>query len=112
MPYFSNLITTVQKLKNLLSKDGKLILTGLNYFHDPTPIITNLERLEINFFNTYGVSFLFNRGKGYLDQTDLDTLKKMKVELKVYPSKRLKTLFSILFRTKPMYYYGLYTNSD
>lgn len=110
--YFLNLEQTLDVLISLLSKNGVLILTGLSYSSNPQRIIEQLKNAENDFQKKYSRSFRIKDFKGYLENSDLKTMKNKGVTITKYPQLKLKSLLGHLVPSKPIYYFGLYSNKE
>ncbi|MGM5470915.1 class I SAM-dependent methyltransferase [Flavobacteriaceae bacterium LMO-SS05] len=106
--YINNRDLTLNDAKNLLNKNGVIILTGLPVYHNPDTINKKLKFADKAFKNDYGISLYYHTTKGYLNIDDINWLKKNSI--KIYPYHKLKTMLLTLFPKKVKLYYGIYKN--
>jgi 2-polyprenyl-3-methyl-5-hydroxy-6-metoxy-1,4-benzoquinol methylase len=109
LPYFSNLDKTIVDLKSMLTKNGKLIITGINYVKNPHEIIKGLNKANVEFQDKYRLPILFNPSKGYIDKSDLTMLNKHDIKLYPYKALLFKSLLGYFFDKRTFYYYGMFS---
>ncbi len=107
-PYLPNHEKIFYDAKNLLTKDGVIMFTGLPFYSDVTTIKEKLKSADDNFKNNYGTSLYYYSAKGYLDHSDILFLKTHEIQLKSYHP--LKNLFKAFFPRQVKLYYGIYKN--
>jgi len=102
--YFTNPSGLIDTLKELLSPNGKLIITGLNVVETEAE---ELKKAKIYFKEKYNRDIFFKKTKGYIDDNDLEQLKSKGMKLFLYSN--LKNLVKKKWLGKNnVSYYGIY----
>lgn len=91
--------------KKLLSKEGKILFTGLTFYKNPSEIIVKLNKLEAHFKEKYNIPILFFPSKGYLDYKDYSDLKK---ETMLYPYNRFIVYLKKFFFNNKNHQFAIY----
>lgn len=112
LPYRSDLNKTLTDLKALLSPNGILLITGVNYYKNSIHIIERLKKIQISFEQKYNTPLISNGSKGYLDKKDLSILAEHNVQLKLYDAYKYTSILAHFFPKKPFCYYGIYHNNE
>lgn len=106
--YFTKNQTVFNYAKEMLSKNGIILFTGLTFYRNPKRIIKNLATLNHQFKLTYNIPILYKPSKGYLDEKESLFFKRNGIKLKsIHPLKYF--IKKILLRS--LYHqYGYFKN--
>jgi len=105
-----NPIEYSDSLKNLLKKNGSIILAGLPVFRNPQNKINAVEEFKQHYLNDYQFNIFLKETKGYIDVSDLEKLKNSGFRFNYYSQAFLKNLFAFLHPQLPFYCYGIRNN--
>lgn len=109
LSYLSNPYQTLTNLKQKLNPRGKLIITGIHIWNNSTLGKKRFEQKCQAYHDKYHQDLMLRPTKGYLDQQDQRSLKKLKVQLKPYPGLTIQNNLKKILRRSISRYYGLYT---
>ncbi len=106
LPFFANPVAYALAVKEKVTLDGLLLLTGLSFFQNPA---TKAASVAYNraYLQTHGLDH-FRPLKGYLDFTDKARLEAAKIQLRPYPQLWRANLKSWFKQSAPRYFYGVY----
>lgn len=108
-PYFTNVQHLIHTLKQLLTKKGKIIITGLNFQQNKVGETEELDKAKKQFKETYQQELLFKPFKGYLDQNDINNLITHQFKMCLYPGLKNRVKAQLLKKGN-VTYYGVYQN--
>jgi SAM-dependent methyltransferase len=106
LPFFGDAAEYVAHVRRKLAPHGRLLLTGLAFYHDPTTKAQTVAAMTADYRQTYGAELFLNPTKGYLDETDKQTLQADGVRLTPYPQLWRANLKAWLRPCHPRYFYG------
>lgn len=95
-------------LKEKVTRNGIIILSGLQFFKNPRQKQQQLEAAKSDFRRKHNFDFMLVPFKGYLDFEDMQKLISQNVELHLYPKLFVANLKSLIKPTLPRHYFGLY----
>jgi 2-polyprenyl-3-methyl-5-hydroxy-6-metoxy-1,4-benzoquinol methylase len=108
LAYIPKIEMYLEQLKSMLNPKGKIIITGIVMTKNTDRIINNLNKTAIEFEKKYGISFFIHPIKGYLDEQDLEIVRKSKFDIKIYPELYWKTQLTKIGIGNNGYYYGIF----
>lgn len=110
--YFTEPELIVERLKKLLNRGGTILILGLTYVRDIQSIKVGLKEVGKAFEAKYKVPFMFKEFRGYLLKSDLETLKKSGVHIRLHKELRLQSWSGRLIAKQPIYYFGIFKMNE
>ncbi len=108
LAFFPDPAAYLTAVRRLLSPDGMLILTGLQFFQDSSVKARRVAAQRQVYRECYGFELFLKPTKGHLDFDDRRRLQAQGVTLKPYPQLWLANIKSMFRRTLPRHMYGVY----
>jgi 2-polyprenyl-3-methyl-5-hydroxy-6-metoxy-1,4-benzoquinol methylase len=108
LAYIPKIDKYLELLKTMLKPNGKILITGIVMTKNTESIVNNLNKTATEFEMKYGISFFIHPIKGYLDEQDLEKVKKSSFDIKIYPELYWKTQLNRIGIGKNGYYYAVF----
>ena len=108
LQFFEDPVEYFSSLKEKVSQNGMIILTGLQFFKNPQQKRNQIEKMKSDFKWGHNFDFMLVPFKGYLDFEDRQKLSSQNVYLHAYPKLRLSNLKSLIKPSLPRHYFGVY----
>lgn len=108
LQFFDDPVEYFSSLKEKITQNGIIILTGLQFFKNPSQKQKQLERIKSDFKREYNFDFMLVPFKGYLNFEDRQKLSSHYVDLHSYPKLWVSNLKSLLKPSMPHHYFGVY----
>jgi len=108
LQFFESPIEYFCSLKQKLTQNGMIILTGLQFFKNPQQKRKQLEKIKSDFKREHNFDFMFVPSKGYLDFEDKQKLSSQNVDLHPYTKLFITNLRSLIKPSLPRHYFGIY----
>jgi len=106
LAFFSDPVAYLAQVRTKLAPGGRLLLTGLAFYHDPSLKAQAVATMTDNYRQQYELELFLNPTKGYLDSEDQQRLAAAGVRLTPYPQLLPANLKAWLWPQHPRYYYG------
>jgi SAM-dependent methyltransferase len=87
---------------------GLLVATGLAFYQDASVKAREVQSLRESYQRQYGMEIFLHPAKGYLDFGDRSLLAVRGMQLHLYRQLVPANVKSLVWPTRPRYYYGLY----
>lgn len=108
--FYADPVAYTLTAKERVAEGGLLIMTGLSFFADPRSKIEDIAAYQRH-FREEGVPD-FQPMKGYLDFEDKRRLEEHGIKLKLMSQLWRANLKSIIKKSEPSYFYGVWENGD
>jgi SAM-dependent methyltransferase len=108
--FFTSPLDVIRRFKALLNKEGKIIILGLSFFHNPLKKKKDVESFKQDHFSKFGFDIFFNPTKGYMDKNDEEGFHSEGVKMIPYRKFAVRNLISSFIPSKPFYAYGIYNS--
>lgn len=106
LAFFSDPLAYLAQVQTKLTPNGRLLLTGLAFYHNPSGKAQVVAAMTENYRQQYGAELFLNPTKGYLDGEDRGRLVAAGVRLRPYPQLFLANWKAMLRPQHPRYAYG------
>ena len=107
LQFFPDPLAYLEHVKDRVAPGGLLILTGLDFYKNPSARQANLARLQERFQAQYGIDFFLRPTRGYLDLSDWKRLRAGGVIIRHYPAQWHRNIRSLLVPIRPRFCYGV-----
>ena len=111
LAFFGDPTAYVAHVRTKLAAGGRLLLTGLAFYHDPSAKARSVAAMTQQYRQQYGIDMFLNPTKGYLDGEDQRRLAAAGVKLAPYPRLLPANLKAWLRPQYPRYFYGQVTDA-
>jgi len=98
----------VAEAKRRVAPGGRLILIGLQFFHDPRPKARSVAAQQQIYRKRYRAELFLFPNKGYLDSDDRERLSAQGIALRSYPQLWLANLKAWLNPALPEHAFGVW----
>jgi len=95
-------------LKEKVTQNGMIILSGLQFFKNPQEKQKQLEKVKSDFRHEHNFDYMLVPIKGYLDFEDKQKLNLQNVNLHPYSKLIVNNLKSLIKPSLPRHYFGVY----
>lgn len=106
LAFFGDPTAYVAHVRTKLAAGGRLLLTGLAFYHDPSAKARSVAVMTQQYRQQYGMEMFLNPTKGYLDGEDQRRLAAAGVKLTPYPRLLPANLKARVRPQHPLYFYG------